>query len=153
MEWSRRAYPRNRGRINISRYAAHKFPGWKMDETTNRAAIAGAAPTKVRWSIFVLLLVLLAVNYIDRTSLAVAMPLIAKEFNIEPVAQGILLSAFYWTYAVMQIPGGMLTDKFGARKVVTGASIIWGLFQAVAAVCTGWSTLLLTRLGLGVAES
>lgn len=124
-----------------------------MEAPTSRAATDRAAPTKIRWSIFVLLLLLLAVNYIDRTSLAVAMPMIAKEFNIEPAFQGILLSAFYWTYAVMQIPSGVLTDKFGARKVITASAIAWGFFQAIAAVCTSWGTLLITRLGLGVVES
>ena len=112
-----------------------------------------AKPTKIRWTIFVLLLVMLAVNYVDRTSVAVAMPLIAKEFNIEPAIQGILLSSFYWTYALMQVPGGILVDRFGARKVIAISAIAWGAFQGVAAACTTWLTLLLMRVGLGVVEA
>jgi MFS transporter, ACS family, D-galactonate transporter len=117
-----------------------------------RAAEA-AAPSKVRWKIFLMMLLLISINYIDRASLSVAMPMIAKEFDIGPATQGLLLSAFFWTYAFMQIPGGMLADRFGSRVVIAGATMGWGFFQAIAAVCTGWVGLLVTRLGLGAAEA
>jgi MFS transporter, ACS family, D-galactonate transporter len=81
------------------------------------------------------------------------MPLIAKEFDIGPAAQGLLLSAFFWTYAFMQIPGGMLADRYGPRSVIAAATLGWGFFQAIAAVCTGWVGLLFTRLGLGATEA
>lgn len=110
-------------------------------------------PTKVRWKIFLMMLMLISINYIDRASLSVAMPLIAKEFDIGPATQGLLLSSFFWTYAFMQIPGGMLADRFGPRVVIAGATLGWGFFQAIAAICTGWVGLLFTRLGLGIAEA
>ncbi|GAB3761621.1 MFS transporter [Ramlibacter monticola] len=112
-----------------------------------------AAPTKVRWKIFLMMLFLISINYIDRASLSVAMPLIAKEFDIGPATQGLLLSSFFWTYAFMQIPGGMLADRYGPRAVIAGATVGWGIFQAIAAACTGWVSLLVTRLGLGAAEA
>src|SRR3979490_1107557 len=111
------------------------------------------AKTRVRWNIFLAILFLMAVNYIDRASLSVAMPIIAKEFNLSPTTQGLLLSSFFWTYALMQIPGGMLADRFKPRLMIAGATLGWGFFQAIAAVCTGWVPLLLTRLGLGAAEA
>jgi MFS transporter, ACS family, D-galactonate transporter len=117
------------------------------------AALDAAAPTKVRWKIFLMMLLLISINYIDRASLSVAMPMIAKEFDIGPATQGLLLSAFFWTYAFMQIPGGMLADRFGPRVVIAGATLGWGFFQAIAAACTGWVGLLVTRLGLGAAEA
>jgi ACS family D-galactonate transporter-like MFS transporter len=132
-----------------------------MDTTLRDVAVAPAAtdaaasavPTQVRWKIFLMMLFLISINYIDRASLSVAMPLIAKEFDMSPAVQGLLLSSFFWTYAFMQIPGGMLADRFGPRGVIAAATIGWGFFQAIAAVCTGWVSLLVTRLGLGAAEA
>jgi ACS family D-galactonate transporter-like MFS transporter len=109
--------------------------------------------TAVRWKIFVLMLFLIAINYIDRASLSVAMPLIAKEFDLDAAAQGFILSSFFWTYAFMQIPGGMLADKYKPRIVIAAATIGWGLFQALAAASTSSFMLLLTRLGLGATEA
>jgi ACS family D-galactonate transporter-like MFS transporter len=124
-------------------------------ETASQAPAMALTETKssVRWKIFLMMLMLISINYIDRASLSVAMPLIAKEFDIGPAVQGLLLSSFFWTYAFMQIPGGMLADRFGPRVVIAGATLGWGFFQAVAAICTGWVSLMFTRLGLGAAEA
>jgi len=124
-----------------------------MSSTIASAPAVDQAPTKVRWKIFLMMLFLISVNYIDRASLSVAMPLIAQEFEIGPATQGLLLSAFFWTYAFMQIPGGMLADRYGPRVVIAGATLGWGFFQTIAAACTGWVSLLWTRLGLGATEA
>ena len=108
--------------------------------------------TTVRWRIFLLILLIVAINYVDRASLSVAMPAISKEFGIDAAAQGVILSSFFWTYAFMQIPGGWLADRYRPRLIIATATILWGVFQALAALATGWSMLLLARLGLGVAE-
>jgi ACS family D-galactonate transporter-like MFS transporter len=117
------------------------------------AATDVAKPTGVRWKIFLLMLFLISINYIDRASLSVAMPLISKEFDLDPALQGLILSSFFWTYAFMQVPGGMLADRFKPRIVIASATIFWGAFQAIAAVATNWPVLLLTRLGLGASEA
>lgn len=117
------------------------------------AAHSHAAPTSVRWRIFWLLLLLSSINYIDRASLSVALPIISGEFHLKPAMEGVLLSSFFWTYAAMQIPSGLLVDRFKARNIVGIATVAWGACQAVAAVCFTWVPLLLTRLGLGVAEA
>ncbi|UUC91892.1 MULTISPECIES: MFS transporter [Comamonas] len=124
-----------------------------QNPTTLATPQAAAAPTKVRWKIFLMMLFLIAVNYIDRASLSVAMPMIAKEFDLSPAVQGLLMSSFFWTYAFMQIPGGMLADRFGPRVVIVCSTLGWGFFQAIAAACTGWVSLLITRLGLGASEA
>lgn len=125
--------------------------GHKVDPA--RAAAHAAAPTAVRWRIFWILLLLSSINYIDRASLSVALPVVSTEFNLTPAMEGVLLSAFFWTYALMQIPSGLLVDRFKARNIVGMATIAWGACQTVAAGCFHWIPLLLTRLGLGVAES
>ena len=80
------------------------------------------------------------------------MPLISKEFSLNPAMQGLLLSCFFWTYLLMQIPGGMLSDRFEPRVVIAGATVFWGAFQGLAGVCTSFPLLILTRLRLGAAE-
>jgi ACS family D-galactonate transporter-like MFS transporter len=115
---------------------------------------ATTAPmTNIRWKIFILLLGLVTINYIDRAALSVAMPLIAGEFNLTPEQQGLIFSSFFWTYLMMQIPSGLLADRFQPRIVIAGATIAWGVFQGLGMACTGWLSLMLTRLGLGLAES
>ena len=94
------------------------------------APVEVAKMTSVRWKIFFAMLLLISINYIDRASLSVAMPLIGKEFNMDPAVQGLVLSSFFWTYAFMQIPGGMLADRFKPRIVIAAATIGWGFFQA-----------------------
>ncbi|CAG9183698.1 putative sulfoacetate transporter SauU [Cupriavidus laharis] len=122
-------------------------------QTTSQAGTLTATRSGVRWKIFLMMLMLVAINYIDRASLSVAMPLIAKEFDLNPAMQGLILSSFFWTYAFMQIPGGMLADKYKPRIVIACATVCWGFFQAIAAVCTNATSLLLTRLGLGASEA
>jgi ACS family D-galactonate transporter-like MFS transporter len=117
----------------------------------NPAAVATA--TRVRWKIFLLMLTLTCINYIDRASLSVAMPLIGKEFGLDPAMQGLILSSFFWTYAFMQVPGGMLADRYKPRIVIALSTVGWGFFQTIAAIATNWPTLLLTRLGLGATEA
>jgi ACS family D-galactonate transporter-like MFS transporter len=115
-------------------------------------SLDAARRTSVRWRIFLLILLIVAINYVDRASLSVAMPTISKEFGIDAAAQGIILSSFFWTYALMQIPGGWLADRYRPRLIIASATILWGAFQALAALATGWVGLLLARLGLGLAE-
>src|ERR1051325_2747476 len=112
-----------------------------------------ARPTTVRWRIFLLLLLIAVINLIDRTALSVGMPVISKEFALTPTFQGVILSAFFWSYAPAQIPVGWVLDRVGARIIVTAATVLWGGFQSLAAVATSGTFLLLTRIGLGIAES
>ena len=107
----------------------------------------------VRWRIFSIVFALVVVNLIDRTTLSIAMPTIAKEFSLTPTMQGVILSAFFWSYATLQVPGGWLIDRFGPRALITLSTVFWGLFQALAALATGGVSLLLTRVGLGAAEA
>jgi ACS family D-galactonate transporter-like MFS transporter len=117
------------------------------------SAATAEPKTAVRWKIFLVMLSLVAINYIDRASLSVAMPLIAKDFDLSPAMQGLLLSSFFWTYALMQVPGGMLADRFKPRIVIACAAVCWGAFQGIAGLCTNVTSLLLTRFGLGAAEA
>jgi MFS transporter, ACS family, D-galactonate transporter len=115
--------------------------------------VAAQAASTVRWRIFGIVFVLVVINLIDRVTLSIAMPTIAKEFSLEPAMQGLILSAFFWSYALLQIPGGWLIDRFGPRALITGATVGWGFFQAIAGLATGGVSLLISRIGLGAAEA
>lgn len=124
-----------------------------LEGALSPSAAASVAPTRVRWRIFAIIFVVVVVNLIDRTTLAIAMPTISKEFELSPALQGVLLSAFFWSYALLQVPGGWLIDKFGPRALVAGSTVLWGLFQTFAGFATGWLGLLIARAGLGAAEA
>ncbi|SDV47053.1 MFS transporter [Chitinasiproducens palmae] len=126
----------------------------------SRQEVAGAgvrlatfSGKSIRWYVFAGIFAIVVINFIDRTALSIAMPSIAKEFGLSPVMQGLILSGFFWSYALMQIPGGWLLDRFGARATVTASTVGWGLFQTLAAFATGGISLLLCRIGLGAFES
>lgn len=121
---------------------------------TIRALPIAPPSGRVRWNIFIIMLILGCVNYMDRTSLAVAMPYITEEFGIkDATVVGIVHSAFFWAYALMQLPSGVMADKFKTRYIIGIATVVWGVFQALGAASHSLITLSLTRLGLGVAEA
>jgi MFS transporter, ACS family, D-galactonate transporter len=109
--------------------------------------------TSVRWRIFGVVFLITLVNLIDRISLSIAMPTIAREFALSPGMQGLILSSFFWSYALLQIPGGWLIDRFGPRRVVACATLLWGIFQTLLGAASGGLSMLLLRVGLGGAEA
>jgi ACS family D-galactonate transporter-like MFS transporter len=110
-------------------------------------------PTRVRWKLFVLLLALVTLNYIDRGSISVAMPLIKDEFDLSSEATGLLLSAFFFAYAAMQIPGGWLVDKLGPRKMATASTVGWGVATAASGLAWNFASLFTARAAIGVTEA
>ena len=124
-----------------------------MSDRAGLVADRAMAPTAVRWRLFAFIFILTVVNLADRTSISVGMPTIAKEFGLSPGMQGVILSSFFWTYAALQVPGGWVIDRAGPSRVITGATLGWGVFQTLAMFATSGVFLLLTRLGLGVAEA
>jgi len=115
-------------------------------------AVSGAA-SSVRWKIFGVVFLITLINLVDRISLSIAMPTIAKELALSPTMQGLILSSFFWSYALLQLPGGWLIDKVGSRRVITGATLLWGGFQTLMGLASGGLSILLMRLGLGAAEA
>jgi sugar phosphate permease len=70
-----------------------------------------------RWIVLALVFLGIVINYIDRGNLSIAAPSIMRDFRIAPATMGVLLSAFFWTYAAFQIPAGILIDRFGIRRI------------------------------------
>ena len=119
--------------------------------------IAGAAspPRRfgMRWLIIGVTALGLTIAYVDRASLSIAIPFIQQEYGFDQVWKGIILSAFFWSYAAFQIPSGWLIDRFGVRLVYSVAVIWWSFWTAMTAVAQGVTSLIGLRLMLGVGEA
>jgi MFS transporter, ACS family, D-galactonate transporter len=108
---------------------------------------------RVRWTMIFLCCLANTINYIDRANLAVAAPTIQAELGIDAAMMGLVLSGFFWTYSVMQMPFGWFADRVGARVSLALAVVWWSAFTALTAAARSVSTLLGCRLLLGVGEA
>jgi MFS family permease len=109
--------------------------------------------TKAAWLAFALLVVSVAINYIDRTNLSVAAPGLRTELHLSPAHLGLLLSAFFWTYASFQIVSGWLVDRYDVNWVFGLGFLVWSGATAVTGFVGGFGALFALRLVLGAAES
>jgi MFS family permease len=107
------------------------------------------------WTIVLLLVASVVINYIDRSNLSLAVPLIQRQFSLSPVQLGALLSAFFWTYALMQLFGiaGWLSDRFAVGWVMVGGYLLWSGATLATGLVASFSTLYAARLLLGAGES
>ncbi len=106
-----------------------------------------------RWVVLSLVFFAILINYIDRGNLSIAAPSIMRDFRIEPATMGVLLSAFFWTYALFQIPAGALVDRFGIRRTYAAGFLVWSIASASIALCRGTTGVIGMRMALGLAES
>ncbi|OBW91085.1 major facilitator transporter [Gallibacterium genomosp. 3] len=109
--------------------------------------------TNVRWTIFLMLAVLCTINYIDRAVISICMPEIQKELNFSPEVIGAILSAFFWGYALMQVPCGWLCDKFNTGKILLLGGLGWGVFQILTGFISSSKLFMFIRILLGVSEA
>ena len=89
--------------------------------------------SRVRFSILVLLFFVTVLNCADRATLSIAGPDAAKQLGMSPIAVGIVFSAFGWAYVIFQIPGGLLLDRFGSKRVYACSIAAWSLFTLLQA--------------------
>ncbi|MGO9273176.1 MAG: MFS transporter [Terriglobia bacterium] len=106
-----------------------------------------------RWSIVGLLFVASAINYFDRGTISVALPLLSHELHFGPEVKGLLLSAFFWSYASMQLPMGWLADRANLRWLYTGAFALWSLAQGMTGLAASLGGLIVLRILLGIGEA
>ncbi|MFC9356619.1 MFS transporter [Rhodococcus sp. NPDC057014] len=118
-----------------------------------RSTSVAAQASKARVLIAVMLFVTVVINYMDRANLSIAMPAIADEMDLSKAQQGLLLSAFGWTYAALQIPGGWLVDRIPPRVLYPACLILWSVATAFMGVIGGFVALIALRLLVGVFEA
>lgn len=109
--------------------------------------------SNARWIVAGLMWAAIAINYIDRTVLSASATQITKQFHLSSAQMGILMSGFFWSYALLQIPAGWFADKFGQKKTLGFAVGWWSVMTAATGLGVGFKSLLGLRVGLGVGEA
>jgi MFS transporter, ACS family, D-galactonate transporter len=106
-----------------------------------------------RWGIALLLGFGVLINYFDRVNLSVSQEALHNAFGISAVTFGYLLSTYSWTYAALQLPSGLILDRFGVKLVGRIATFLWSVASFAAALSTGIVGFVWARLLLGVGEA
>lgn len=119
----------------------------------NMLEISTYKRTNVRWFVAAMMWAAIAINYIDRTVLSAGATHISKEFNLSSGEMGILMSAFFWSYALLQIPAGWVADRIGQKKTLGFAVGWWSIMTAITGLAGGFKSLLGFRIALGVGEA
>jgi sugar phosphate permease len=121
--------------------------------STGEAKISTAKPTRFRWWILVLFSLLYLISYIDRGITSVVQPEIARDLGINKTDMGLILAAFSWAYAAGQVPVGWLGDRFGPKRILSIIIVAISAAVALTGAAVSYTTLLLSRLFLGMGES
>ncbi len=125
----------------------------------NRVSCAGEFETKqhgipnYRWLIGIMLFFGITIQSIDRVNMAVTLPVISKNLFLDPAMAGIIISSFFWTYVLFNIPGGILVDKLKPRKTFTIVGIWWGITTLMTGISSGFRNILAARALLGAGEA
>lgn len=112
-----------------------------------------ARRTHARHGILALIATGTLINYLDRTVLGIAAPALSKDLAIDPALMGVIFSAFSWSYAAAQIPGGAFLDRFGSKLTYLISLVGWSLMTLLHALASGVGMLIGLRIALGVAEA
>ena len=117
------------------------------------AEVPVARPSRARWYILLLISAMYLITYLDRVNISTAAPLISKEFGFDKVTMGVIFSAFVWAYALFQVPGGWLSDRFGARSVLGAVVTYWSIMTAATAAAFSATSFIVVRFLFGIGEA
>jgi MFS transporter, ACS family, D-galactonate transporter len=116
-----------------------------------RSGVAGA--THARYWMLLLVFIATVINYLDRTNLSVAAPLLSREMRLDAAQMGFLFSAFAWTYAVCNLPAGYLVDRLGSRLTYALSLFFWSSATALQGLAASFAGMFGLRLAVGLAEA
>ena len=119
---------------------------------TSRPAERTRIPGALLIVIF-LLAISVFINYIDRGNLSIAAPMLKDELGISAAQLGLLLSAFFWTYACLHLFYGWLVDRLNVNWVFAGAFLLWSAATAATGIVQTFAALFVLRLLLGMGEA
>lgn len=109
--------------------------------------------THLRWRLCGLLFIGMSVQSLDRVNLSAALPIMSKAFHISPALDGVILSGFFWSYAICNIPAGYIVDRLRPRRAFTIIGIWWSLITLLTAAANGFASLFALRALLGVGQA
>src|SRR3954462_350605 len=115
--------------------------------------IAPAGIRKRQRTALIMLVIAGTLNYLDRSTLSIANPLIRQELGLSIADMGLLLSAFLWAYAFAQLPGGALVDRVGPHRLLAAGLGLWSIAQALAGFVSSFWEFSIARLFLGLGEA
>lgn len=122
-------------------------------ETSQGRWQSSAISSTRRWALVILLFAAALINYLDRATISVALPRISGDLLLGPTDKGVLLSAFFWSYALMQVPIGWLADRVSLRWLYAGSFALWSLACGFTGLAGSLAVLILLRVVLGIGES
>jgi sugar phosphate permease len=108
---------------------------------------------RMQWVAVSLCTLAIALNYIDRSTLAIGNLSIREEFGITAAGIGALQSAWSLSFAVTQLPVGLMVDRIGSRRLLGWALVLWSGAQAAGGLLGGYASFLVSRMALGVFEA
>jgi MFS transporter, ACS family, D-galactonate transporter len=111
------------------------------------------SPSRLQWTALVLLVLSVAINYVDRGNLGVAAKSIQLELHYSPKYLGLLLGGFFWTYSLCQIVAGKLIDRWNVNWVYAAGFLIWSAATAITGLASSFAVIFCLRLLLGMGES
>lgn len=109
--------------------------------------------TRVRYAMLALVFVNVVINYLDRSNISVAAAALGKDLQLSSVELGLIFSAFGWTYAILQIPGGLIADRFPPRLLYAFCLITWSIVTLFQGFARGFASLFALRLATGAFEA
>jgi sugar phosphate permease len=118
----------------------------------NRIVMPAAVAQRVAVVTVAILFFAWLIDYIDRLVITLALPAIGRQFSLDKTAEGAILTAFFVTYALFQVPGGLLADRIGSRKTMVIAMTLWSGFTALTGAAMSYVMLIVVRLFFGVFE-
>jgi ACS family glucarate transporter-like MFS transporter len=110
-------------------------------------------PTKVRYTVVLVTALMAVLLYLDRFCISFAQGFIRDDLGLSNTAVDWILAAFFLSYALMQVPAGWLTDRFGARLMLTLYILLWSLFTGLTGAAYGFAVLFVLRLAFGAAQA
>lgn len=105
-----------------------------------------------RFNVVILLFFSVVVLYMDRVNMSVVAPVLMQEFGWDPAVMGTVLSAFFLGYFLTQIPGGWLSDRWGAKGILGGSVAWWSLVTMFTPFAQTTSSMMAIRVALGLGE-